>query len=207
VDTLGTFGYVVALRYVDPLLTTVASLFSRLCAAVDAAVFYRDPAFLPPVPFYAGVGLLVAGAAFIVNSPKDATRLDASRALIDLTKNAHHRDDAKATKPETKDQQPTKANHNRSPFEVEAPAGAAAAAAAAAANHQHLQKGKDNKEEDASFSLPKKTDSNRFFKILSVLPTPSLRNLFGRRRKQNTNLDDEKGGLLREPNGEYGTTL
>ena len=78
VDTLGTFGYVAALRYVDPLLTTVASLFQPLCAALDSSIFFRQP--LPALSYYVGVGLLISGASLIVQTQSHQI-IDAHDAL------------------------------------------------------------------------------------------------------------------------------
>lgn len=64
VDTFGTMGFVVALMYFDPLLTSIATLFEPLCAAIESVVWSKTP--LPSLSYFGGVALLFAGALLIV---------------------------------------------------------------------------------------------------------------------------------------------
>eukprot|EP00633_Aureoumbra_lagunensis_P003744 CAMPEP_0197302434 /NCGR_PEP_ID=MMETSP0890-20130614/51044_1 /TAXON_ID=44058 ORGANISM="Aureoumbra lagunensis, Strain CCMP1510" /NCGR_SAMPLE_ID=MMETSP0890 /ASSEMBLY_ACC=CAM_ASM_000533 /LENGTH=567 /DNA_ID=CAMNT_0042782033 /DNA_START=910 /DNA_END=2613 /DNA_ORIENTATION=- len=66
VDTLGTLGYLLALKFVDPLLVAVAALFQPACALLETALIAGGTF---PGPFYAlGLCLLVFGGALIAKA-------------------------------------------------------------------------------------------------------------------------------------------
>lgn len=66
VDTFGTFGYVVAVQYVDPLVTTVATLFQPLCAVFQSAFWLHTP--LPSPNYLLGAAVLIGGSSLIATT-------------------------------------------------------------------------------------------------------------------------------------------
>lgn len=80
VDTFGTMGFVVALMYFDPLLTSIATLFEPLCAAIEDIFWGHAP--LPSLSYFGGVALLFAGASLIVKDEAHTKQVVNANAAV-----------------------------------------------------------------------------------------------------------------------------
>ncbi|KAJ8614270.1 hypothetical protein CTAYLR_001141 [Chrysophaeum taylorii] len=93
VDTLGTMGYVVALAYVDPLVTTLAMLFQPLCAVLEAHVYAGAP--LPGPAYLAGAAILFGASSLVLRAQARTERLvDANAAVGRIIPKDGHADGA-----------------------------------------------------------------------------------------------------------------
>ncbi|KAJ1451248.1 hypothetical protein M885DRAFT_620949 [Pelagophyceae sp. CCMP2097] len=82
VDTCGTFGYIVALQFVGPLVVTVAALMQPLCTVLEAHALLGDP--LPGLPYAGGVALLLAGGTLVaIAGAATVEDVDISAAIKD----------------------------------------------------------------------------------------------------------------------------